>query len=55
VYDPAQDEVALSYNLDPSDDISLDSNPKYESAYAYEDHDLNPYKDNYYAPRTMSI
>ena len=35
-YDPVQDEVSLPYNLDPSDDISVDSNHKLISAYAYD-------------------
>ena len=47
-YDPTQDKVALPYSLDPSDDISVDSNHKYESACAQEDYDLKPCEDNYY-------
>ena len=54
-YDPTQDEVALPYTLDPSDDMSVDSNHKYESAYAQEDYDLNPYEDNYYASYNVNL
>jgi hypothetical protein len=55
-YDPVQDEVALPFTLDPSDEMSVESSSsKYENAYAYEDYDLNPYEDNHYASYNVNV
>ena len=54
-YDPVEDEVALPFTLDPSEEMSVESSSKYENDYAFEDYHLNPCEDNYYASYNVNM
>ena len=50
-----EDEVALPFTLDPSEEMSVESSSKYENDYSFEDYDLNPCEDNYYASYNVNM